>query len=158
MMEEYRIFVENLSFPSFSKLLKAATHLNVSVRRTSRSDFVVQPRPVVESTSKKGPMAVTLKKSRGINTSSSKKPTYDRKEPRQYPILSPFPCGAKKAVALLEQWIIYGVVCLLEVECLPSLADQKDMRYCTYHRRKGHRLDTSRRILDEKHKAREILF
>lgn len=37
MMEEYRIFLENIFFPSFSRLMEAARCNNDSVRRTSKS-------------------------------------------------------------------------------------------------------------------------
>lgn len=46
------------------------------------------------------------------------------------------------------------------MEYLHSLTDQKDARYCSYHRRKGHTLEqcvTFRRIFNKKHKAGEIL-
>lgn len=49
-----------------------------------------------------------------------------------------FPWGTKKAVTLLDQRIKDGVICLPEVELMPSFEDQKDSRYCPYHKREGH--------------------
>lgn len=43
----------------------------------------------------------------------------------------------------------------------PSITDQKDTRYCSYHRGKSHKLEQCiifRRILYEKHKTDKILF
>lgn len=37
MNEEYRVFLENLTFSSFSKLMKAARQTNESVRRAPKS-------------------------------------------------------------------------------------------------------------------------
>lgn len=54
-----------------------------------------------------------------------------------------------------------GVSKLAEVELLSFVTDQKDSRYCPYHRREGHKLQhcvTLRRMLDKKHKAGDILF
>lgn len=42
MMEEYRIFQENLSFPSFSKLMEVARHTNKSVHELSRGRAAVR--------------------------------------------------------------------------------------------------------------------
>lgn len=43
MLEDYRIFSEDLSFPSFSKLMEVDYGTNESVHRTSRSSPVVRP-------------------------------------------------------------------------------------------------------------------
>lgn len=79
---------------------------------------------------------------------------YNRRETRRFHILPPFPCRAKKAAALLEQWMKDDVVRLLDVEFLPSSVDLKDPRYCPIHRKKGHMLEqcATFRMIDEKHK------
>lgn len=74
---------------------------------------------------------------------------------KQLPLLSPFPCGAKKAASLLDQRVKDRVIHLLEVEFLHSLSDQKDVKYCLYHRIE--QCATFKRIFDEKHKAGKIL-
>lgn len=43
MMEVYKIFLENLSFRSFSKLMEAPERTNESVHRTSRSSAATRP-------------------------------------------------------------------------------------------------------------------
>lgn len=100
MMEEYHKFLENLSFSSLSRLMEAAMRTNESVRRTSRSsNGASRPSPTVRPQSRKRPIVATLKEGKGSRPSSSKRPSFDKKEPRQFPILPLFPCGAKKAIA-----------------------------------------------------------
>lgn len=78
-----------------------------------------------------------------------------RREPRNFPILSPCPCSVEKATAPIQHWS--STRCELSL----SLEDQKSARYCPYHGKKRHTLEqyvTFRMIFDEKRKAVEILF
>lgn len=45
MANEYRVFLENPSFPSFSKLMEAAKRTNESVRRTPRPSLGNHTKP-----------------------------------------------------------------------------------------------------------------
>lgn len=98
----------------------------------------------------------------------SKKPSFRQKHNSQYrqnkkafPVLSPFPCGIKKATALLEQWVKDSVIFLSHVDRLPSQEDQRDAKFCLYHLRKGHSREycvVFRRIFNKNVKAREVLL
>lgn len=108
---------------------------NKYVRRIPRSSSTVWSIPIVQSTPKKRSIVAILEKDKGTKASTSKKPAYDMRKTRQYPVLPPFLCAVKKAAALLEQWVKYQVINLPKVEYPPSLAYQKGVRYCPYHRR-----------------------
>lgn len=58
-----------------------------------------------------------------------------------YPILPPFSCGIKKATTLLEQCVEESIVFLSHVDHLPSHVEQRDVKYCPFHRRRGHALE-----------------
>lgn len=64
------------------------------------------------------------KKGKGAKMSSLKKLAYQRRETMQTPILPPFSCGAKKAVALLEKWVKDRVIRFPEVNYLICPIDQ----------------------------------
>lgn len=51
MMKKYSIFLENLCFPPFSKLMEAARCTNESIPKASRSSFVILPISVVRPAS-----------------------------------------------------------------------------------------------------------
>lgn len=66
----------------------------------------------------------------------------------------------KKVATFFEQWMEDRIICRPEGDSF-LLIDQKDARYCPYHKREGlivEQCDTFMRIFYEKHKAREILF
>lgn len=86
-------------------------------------------------------MIAVVEKHNGVKASSSKKASYDRKETKAVPVLPPFPCRAKKAVTLLEEWVKDRIIRLLDVEFLSSFSNQKDVKFCLYYRRKGHTLE-----------------
>lgn len=50
MSDEYRVFLENLTFPSFLKLMEASKHMNEFVRKTPKPSQVV---PIVRPMSRK---------------------------------------------------------------------------------------------------------
>lgn len=60
---------------------------------------------------------------------------------KEIPRPTTFSIRSKKAIALLKQRMKANVISLPEVEFLPSIAYQKNARYCSYHRRKGHMLE-----------------
>lgn len=106
MLEEYRIFLENLSFPSFLKLMKATRCTNESVQ-----DFKVQyscrAQPSFHSltNNKKRLRVMTLDKDKKAKPSSSKRSSFKKSESKEYPVLPPFAYEAKKATAFLERWV-----------------------------------------------------
>lgn len=95
-------FPGQLVFFSFSRLTKATHCTNELVWRNSRCSSTIRPSPMIWSTLRKRLMVVTFEKGKGVKCSSSKKPTYSRRKPSKFPVLPPFPCGAKKAAVLLE--------------------------------------------------------
>lgn len=56
MLKEYRIFLENLSFPTFSSLMEASRRTNVSKRRTSRPNTTSYPNSMMRPPSRKWPI------------------------------------------------------------------------------------------------------
>lgn len=143
MVDEYRLFLENLS--SFSTLMKATRRMNESVRRTSRTNFTSHPDPVVMPTTppQKRPIVATVKNGQRPRPFNRKKPAGkpefkpDQKQERKaFNGLRPFCCGVKKAVVLLKQWVKDIVVQLLFVDQLPSQADDKDSKYYPCHSKK----------------------
>lgn len=59
---EYRVFLENLMFPSFSKLMEAARRINESVRRTPRSSLPNHPSLVERPFPRKRPIVTAVEK------------------------------------------------------------------------------------------------
>lgn len=83
---------------------------------------------------------VAIEKSQEARPSRSKKPFLrqeNRQEKKVSPVLPPFLCGIKKATALLEQWVKDAGILLPHVDRLPFQVDQRDAKYCPFHRRKG---------------------
>lgn len=66
-------------------------------------------------------MVTALKKDQASKLSDSKKSAYYRREPKQFPLMPPFPCGLKKAIALLDRWVKDQVITLSEASIFPLL-------------------------------------
>lgn len=82
------------------------------------------------------------------------------KKRRHFFILLPFPYGAKKALALLEQQV-KDDFSFPEVQFLFATKDQKDSKRYPYRQKTKHLLKqcfTLRKIFYEEHRAWEILF
>lgn len=107
---------------------------NISVRKTSGSISLIR------HALKKMQMIATVEKDQETKGSGKMKMPYSKKETRRFHVLPPFLCKAKKAAALLEQWIKDNVILLPEVEFFPSVRDRKDPRYYSNHRKKWHTL------------------
>lgn len=61
--------------------------------------------PVAQPASRKRPIIIAFNNDRGVELSSLKRPTFEEREPKEYPILPPFLWGTKKAAELLDQWV-----------------------------------------------------
>lgn len=84
-----------------------------------------------------------------------------KQERKAYPPLPPLPCHAKKAAALLKQWVKDSIVQLSPVSSAPTPAEETDPNFCLCHRRKGHTLEQCfvfRKIFDKKLEDREIIL
>lgn len=136
MSGEYRAFLENLIFSSFSKLMEAARRTNESVRRTLGANKTFSTsRPFAK---RKHAVAAVE-----VGSSSYKKPTQkpDKKKNRSYPPLPPFPCDSKKVASLLKQCVKGSVIQLPPVSSAPTPVEDRDPNFCPYHRRRGHPLE-----------------
>lgn len=131
MVNEYRVYLENLTFPSFSRLMETARRTNESFRKPSRSVInthtSVAPRPF----HRKRSMIAAVEDSQGARPPRPKRPSFkqgykndSKAGKKSYPVLLPFPCGIKKALALLNQWIKDEAIVLPHVDQQPSEEDQ----------------------------------
>lgn len=77
---------------------------------------------------------------REVSPSDSKRPTFWRRERKQYLVLSSFRCGAKRAAMLLDWWVRDWVSHLLYVETLPFHRGSSARNYRPYHQKRGHLL------------------
>lgn len=105
MVEEYRVFLENLLFTSFPKLMEEAKRTNESVKKTSNPSHVSSPNPVVRQLPRKGLIMVVIEMSKESGPSNSEKPSYChecKQEKKTYLVLSPFRYDIKKAHSLLS--------------------------------------------------------
>lgn len=75
--------------------------------------------------------------------------------------MPPFLFAAKKATALLEQWVKTSIVQLAFFEQMQSQAEKEDVEYCPYHCKNEYTLEqhtTFKKLFGKKLKAREIIF
>lgn len=159
MTEEYRVSLENLSFPFFAKLMEAARG------PTSPCEG---PRNLTWAS---GPIQLSWGdehrkggRSSWQTTAKGRPDRHIRRNPtkeRKIRGLLPLPCNEEKATALLEQWVKDRVVCLPYVDYFSTLEDQKAENNCPFHRRSGTTLGQYvlfRKLFDEKLKSGQILF
>lgn len=88
---------------------------NESVRKKSRSTYLIRSSSLVRSAPKKSTMIEVPEKGKRAKASSSEKVPYDKKQATQ-PALPPFSYGGKKVTFLLVQWAKGRVFALLEVK------------------------------------------
>lgn len=81
MTEEYNIFLENLSFSSFAKLMEATSHTKELVHRSSRFSMSVRPSqtPMGRQMQRKRPI-LTSHDNAGESRSSGSKIRYQKRE------------------------------------------------------------------------------
>lgn len=133
MSNGYRINLENLTFPSFSKLIEAARE---SIRRTPRSSHANCLGSIPRSFLRKTLVVAAVEDNQETRLIRPKMSSFlqgyksdSRTSKKSYPILSPFPCGIKKATAwrAMNQDI---VIILPNVDQLPLQEDWRDINYC----------------------------
>lgn len=96
---------------------------------------------------KKMPIIAVIEKGNRAKSCNSNI-TYSDKEDKHFPGSSAIPCGTKKATALLEQWIKDDVF-IFQIDFLPTVQDQKDLKYYPYRQKKEHSLEqafTSKKV------------
>lgn len=96
MMEGCWVYMKNLTFSSFSRLMEVARRTNEIFRRTSRSNRLLDLHQ--KEINNRG-----CRKKNGAKACSSQKVLIGKKETRLYLVLSHFLCRAKRVEALLEQ-------------------------------------------------------
>lgn len=119
MIEDYRVYLENLSFSSFLQLTEAMGRTNEFVRKTLNSTLMII------FVLKKTPMILAVEKNKELRLQIEES-ALQKKRNQTIPILSSFPYRAKRATSLLEQWIKDNAVHFPEVEFLASIVDLKD--------------------------------
>lgn len=98
MMVEYIIYLENMSFCFFSKLMEAAKCTNESIKETSMFNSLIHYSSLVKSTSKKRLIVAAVEKCKLKLPMQRKYPIHmghrqfqaSKREVRQFPVLSPF--------------------------------------------------------------------
>lgn len=137
MVHEYRVYLENLTFPHFSKLLEAARRANESVRKPFRPTINSHSGVAPRSFPRKRFVIADVEDGQEARPPRLKKPSYrpgykgdNRQGKKSYPILPLFPYGFKKAIALLNQWVKDKTATLPHVDHLPSEEDQQELNFC----------------------------
>lgn len=100
MIEEYGIFLENLPFPSVSKLMEDSSRTNESVRSNLMSRARSSP-----SSWKMSPIAI-LKQEKKSRSSVSRKPTQEKRKPRKIPTLPPFLCASLRSAGYESGYLL----------------------------------------------------
>lgn len=99
---EYRTFLENLFFFLIFQVMEEARHTSESVRRTLTSNSANRLSPMIRHAARKRWIDTTFGKGKRARPSSSKRSFFDKKGPKEYPVLSLFPRVAKRAISLLN--------------------------------------------------------
>lgn len=131
MIEEYCIFLKNLSFPSFFKLIEAARHPKESLRSSSAS-----------WSSSSSYLVATFDRERDLDR-PSQGTNPGKMRAQEVSILPPFPYGLRKVIILMDKWVKNRSVSLPEVQSFHPCEDQENPMYCPYHEKKGHTLELS---------------
>lgn len=117
--------------------MEVASLTNESVEGTLKSSPVNRLNTIVRPVSRRRPIIATREKEKVDVPLSSKRPSFNKKEAKQFSILPVLSCGMKNATTLLQQWIKDAIIHLSYIEQLPSQAYQKDAKYYPYHIKKG---------------------
>lgn len=117
MLQVYRVFLENMAFSYFSKLMEAARRTNEIVCRSSRASSTNWSN--FDPVWRKRSIVPTLREGEGSISFDSKKTTHDKKRSQVVPMLPPFPCNPKRAMILLYKWVTYRVLTPPEVIVFP---------------------------------------
>lgn len=106
-------------------------------------------------------MIAVVEKDNGAKASNSKKASYDKRKAKQFPMLLPLPCRAKKGSALFEQWVNDHFIRLPEMEfSFPSYVRRQRGTIHSIEEKAMHwsSMLLSKELFNEKHKVRKILF
>lgn len=161
MEKQYRIFLENLSFTSFSKLMEAVGCRSESVSRNSRSNANTRSsQTLVARLASKKRSIIDALTTMGDGPSSSKKPTFVKMKPKDTPVCL-FPYDAKKAVTLLYQRVKDEVIHFSHTNRFPSVNGPEGCEIIASmieEREPSRAVVTFKRLFNEKLKAGKILL
>ena len=116
MSPEFHAHLENLDISRFAQILQKARKTALSVK------------PYIEKTrEKKNPPQVLT-----VSTGDSKRRRSTEKEFREPP--APVPCMGEEMIAILNRWVVYGIIKLLEAREQVTEEEKKNPKYYHFHR------------------------
>uniref|UniRef100_A0A2N9GEY4 Reverse transcriptase n=1 Tax=Fagus sylvatica TaxID=28930 RepID=A0A2N9GEY4_FAGSY len=123
MLPEFRAHLENLDITRFAPLLQKARKTAISVK------------PQAEKSRDKKSLPQTLTVSTATAPSGTK-----RKNPtdKAYEEPPPLPFTAEEMMAIFDKWVQDQVIKLPKISKQPTPEEQKDPKYCRYHRYVNH--------------------
>uniref|UniRef100_A0A2N9EZ34 RNA-directed DNA polymerase n=1 Tax=Fagus sylvatica TaxID=28930 RepID=A0A2N9EZ34_FAGSY len=123
MLPEFRAHLENLDIRRFAPLLQKARKTAISVK------------PQVEKSRDKKSLSQTLTVSTATSPSGTK-----RKNPtdKAYEEAPPLPFTTEEMIAILDKWVQDQVIKLPRISKQPTAEEQKNPKYCHYHRYINH--------------------
>uniref|UniRef100_A0A2N9FYK3 RNase H type-1 domain-containing protein n=1 Tax=Fagus sylvatica TaxID=28930 RepID=A0A2N9FYK3_FAGSY len=123
MLPEFRAHLENLDITEFAPLLQKARKTAISVK------------PQVEKGRDKKSLPQTLTVSTATAPSGTK-----RKNPtdQAYEEAPPLPFTTEEMIAILDKWVQDQVIKLPRISKQPTVEEQKNPKYCHYHRCVNH--------------------
>ena len=121
MSHEYQAYLENLDIIQFAQLLQKARKTVISIKpsTTERS----------KSEKKNAPQALVVSINKPIVGEKRK-----REEEEGYP---PIPCINEEMNAVIDKWMVDGVLRPFKPIQEPTLKDMRKPLYCRYHRYVG---------------------
>ena len=123
MLPEFCAHLENLDILGFAPLLQKARKTALSVK------------PQVERSRDKKSLPQTLTVSTATTLSGTKRKNLTEKAYEEPP---PLPFTAKEMMAIFDKWVQDQVIKLPKISKQPTAEEQKDLKYCRYHRYVNH--------------------
>uniref|UniRef100_A0A2N9EK87 Integrase catalytic domain-containing protein n=1 Tax=Fagus sylvatica TaxID=28930 RepID=A0A2N9EK87_FAGSY len=123
MLPEFRAHLENLDITRFAPLLQKARKTAISVK------------PQVEKSRDKKSLPQTLTVSTTTAPSGTKRKSPSDKAYEEPP---PLPFTAEEMMAIFDKWVQDQVIKLPKISKQPTAEEQKNPKYCRYHRYVNH--------------------
>uniref|UniRef100_A0A2N9I9T1 Reverse transcriptase domain-containing protein n=1 Tax=Fagus sylvatica TaxID=28930 RepID=A0A2N9I9T1_FAGSY len=123
MLPEFRAHLENLDITRFAPLLQKARKTAISVK------------PQTEKSRDKKSLPQTLTVSTATAPSGTKRKNTTDKVYEEPP---PLPFTAEEMMAIFDKWVQDQVIKLPKISKQPTPEEQKDPKYCRYHRYVNH--------------------
>uniref|UniRef100_A0A2N9G5K4 Retrotransposon gag domain-containing protein n=1 Tax=Fagus sylvatica TaxID=28930 RepID=A0A2N9G5K4_FAGSY len=123
VLPEFRAHLENLDISRFASLLQKARKTALSVK------------PQVERSRDKKSLPQTLTVSTATTPSGTKQKNPTEKAYEEPP---PLPFTVEEMMAIFDKWVQDQVIKLPKISKQPTAEEQKDPKYCRYHRYVNH--------------------